>query len=71
MNTIIIKSNEIKSNEIEAAMKEIASDPKLFEKALRIADNRSWGVADAIEAIASHIVINDEDYVLEMDSWKK
>ena len=71
MNTITIKTSEIKSDSIENIMEEIASDENLMEKARIIADDCNWGIADAIEAIASHISINDEDYVHEIGAWRK
>lgn len=66
-NTITIKANEIKSETIEYAMDEIASDDDLLMKAKQIADDNNWGIADTIEAIANHIIITDEDYVHRID----
>ena len=43
MNTITIKTSEIKSESIENIMEEIASDENLMEKARIIADDCNWG----------------------------
>jgi hypothetical protein len=70
MKSIIIKTSEIKSESIEHIMDEIASDCDLMEKVRLIAYDCNWGIADAVEAIASHIAINDEDYVHVIGAWK-
>lgn len=61
MNTL--KSNQIKSEAIPEAIKEI--EENYFEFAQAVAIKNEWAIGDAIEAIATHIVINDEDYIVD------
>lgn len=67
MKNVIISTKEIKSETIEHAMEEITTDETLFEKAKIISESTNWGLADTIEAIATHIIINDTDYVHDLN----
>jgi hypothetical protein len=56
----ILKSCQIESTEIAGAIKEI--EEKHFKFAQYVAEKNNWAIGDAIEAIATIIVMNDEDY---------
>jgi ClpP class serine protease len=58
-----LKSNQIEATEIREAMKEI--EEKHNEFAQYVAQKNNWAIGDAIEAIATYIVVNDDDYVAE------
>jgi len=61
---IIIKKSEIKSEDIRGTIREIEQNKNLFSLAKKIADKKRRGVYDMIEAIATHIVMLDEDYII-------
>ena len=67
---IRIKASEIKSEEICDAMSEIASDEDLRNKISIIANYYNWAIGDTIEAVASHIVTTDTDYIMD-ENWNK
>lgn len=58
-----LKSSQIEATEIREAMKEIEENHGEF--AQYVAQKNNWAIGDAIEAIATRIVMNDEDYVVE------
>lgn len=58
-----LKTNQIEATEIGEAIEEIEKNHNEF--AQYVAQKNNWAIGDAIEVIATHIVINDEDYVEE------
>ena len=56
----VLKASDIKSDDIRGAMREIESKYKNFAE--EVARKKGWAIGDAIEAIASFIIYNDEDY---------
>lgn len=68
MEKIIIKSSEIEATEVSQAIKELAhnNDFDLDNRIRKIAQIKNWSKGDTIEAIASHIVYTDEDFVIEV-----
>ena len=60
---IIIKSNQVEGLTIKECMDSITNSPELKEKALNIAQLENKAYYDTLEAIATKIFYNDEDYI--------
>lgn len=60
-----IKSSDIKSDTIEGAIEEINLSDAMMDVASVYSQKKNIGIADAIEAIASHIVYTDDDFDTE------
>lgn len=68
--SVIIKASEIKSETISDAIEEIASDYGMRNRIEAISNCYNWSIGDTIEAVATYIVYNDEDYTMD-ENWKK
>lgn len=57
-----ISSTCIKSCTIPDAITEIYKNVSLLEEARKVSNSKDIAIADAVEMIAQHIVMSDEDF---------
>ena len=57
----VLKCRDIKAVDIEDVIAEIYKNH--YDFAEYVANKHNWSIGDTIEAIATHIVYNDEDYI--------
>lgn len=65
MGELRISTNDIASLTIKGAIAEIEDSEDMLNTARAIAERKNIAIGDMIEAIASHIVYDDTDYVCE------